>query len=101
MHSWARPPVAAGGAVIARLLVTHALAVIGYERLADRARAAEERSALALVARQAMAGQSIGEAVGLVMGSRRLGRTAALDLLRDPSRQSGGVCTKSAPMWCG
>jgi len=88
MHGWARPPVAAGGAVIARLLVDHALAVIGYERLADRARAAEERSAR--VARQAMAGQSIGEAVGLVMGSRHLGRTAALDLLRDASRQSGG-----------
>jgi hypothetical protein len=86
-HRWTLPPVAAGGAVIARLLVDYALAVIRYERLAERARAAEERSAL--LAREAMAGQSIGEAIGLVMASRRLSKMAALDLLKDASRQSG------------
>jgi ANTAR domain len=103
MHRWARPPVAAGGAVIARLLVDHALAVVGYERLADRARAAEERSAV--LARQAMAGQSIGEAVGLVMGTRHLGRMAALDLLSDASRQSGAslheVCAHVVQTFAG
>jgi ANTAR domain len=87
MHSWTRQPLAAGGRVIARLLVDHALAVIRHERLAERARAAEERSAL--LAREAMAGQSIGEAVGIVMATRHLGRMAALDLLKDASRQSG------------
>lgn len=87
MHSWTLQPLAAGAAVIARLLVDHALAVLRYERLAERARAAEERSAL--LAREAMAGQSIEQAVCIVMATRHLGRLAALDLLEDASRQSG------------
>jgi ANTAR domain len=87
VHSWTRQPLAAGAPVIARLLVDHALTVIRHERLAERALAAEERSAL--LAREAMAGQSIGEAVGIVMATRHLDRTAALDLLKDASRQSG------------
>jgi len=103
MHRWTLPRLVPGGAVIARLLVDHALAVIGHERLAERARAAEERTAL--LAREAMAGQSIGEAVGLVMGTRHLGRMAALDLLRDASRQSGGslheVCAHVVQTFAG
>lgn len=87
MHSWALQPMATGAAVIARLLVDHALAVIRYERLAERTRAAEERSAL--LAREAMAGQSIEVAIGIVIATRHLDRMAALDLLKDVSRQSG------------
>jgi hypothetical protein len=85
VHSWTLRSPTAGATVIARLLVDHALAVIRHERLAERVRAAEERSAC--LAREAMAGQSIGEAVGIVMAMRNLGQTDALTALQDASRQ--------------
>ena len=87
MHSWTQRSPAAEDAVIAWMLVDHALEVVRYERLAEVARAAEARSAR--LAREAMASLSIGEAIGIEMATRRLDRAAAIELLKDASRQSG------------
>ena len=69
------------------MLVDHALEIVRYERLAEIARAAEDRSAR--LAREAMANLAIGEAIGIEMATRHLSRTAAIELLKDASRQSG------------
>jgi len=87
IHSWTLRVAAAQDAVIARMLVDHALGVVRYERLAGKARAAEDRSAC--LAREAMANRAIGEAIGIEMATRQLDRTAAVELLKDASRQSG------------
>jgi hypothetical protein len=87
IHSWTLRVPTAEDAVIARMLVDHALEVVRYERLAEIARAAEDRSAR--LAREAMAGLSIGEAIGIEMATRHLHRTAAIELLKDASRRSG------------
>jgi hypothetical protein len=87
IHSWTLRVSTAEDAVIARMLVDHALEVVRFERLAEIARAAEDRSAR--LAREAMASRSIGEAIGIEMATRHLDRTAAIELLKDASRQSG------------
>jgi hypothetical protein len=87
IHSWTLRSAATEDAVIARMLVDHALEIVRYERLAEIARAAEDRSAR--LAREAMANLAIGEAIGIEMATRHLCRTAAIELLKDASRQSG------------
>jgi hypothetical protein len=87
IHSWKLRIPAASGALIARLLVDEALAVVRYERLAEAAAEAETRSAQ--LALEAMTGRAIGEATGIVMATRHLAKTAAADLLKAASRQSG------------
>ena len=87
IHSWTLRVPTAEDAVIARMLVDHALEVVRYERLAEIARTAEDRSAW--LAREAMANRSIGEAIGIEMATRHLQRTAAIELLKDASRRSG------------
>lgn len=87
IHSWTLRVPTAQDAVIAQLLLDHALEVVRYERLAEMTQAAEDRSAR--LAREAMANRSIGEAIGIEMVAGRLSRTAAIELLKDASRQSG------------
>jgi hypothetical protein len=87
IHSWKLRIPAASDAIIARLLVDEALTVVRYQRLAEVAAEAETRSAQ--LALEAMTGRTIGEATGIVMATRHLAKTAAVDLLKVASRQSG------------
>ena len=87
IHSWKLRVPAASDAIIARLLVDEALTVVRYQRLAEVAAEAETRSAQ--LALEAMTGRTIGEATGIVMATRHLAKTAAVDLLKVAGRQSG------------
>jgi hypothetical protein len=87
LHRWhARVPTPSD-AVVARLLVDRALAVIQHERLAGVA--AESQARAAQLAAEAMTGRTIGEATGIVMATRHVSRSVALDLLRANGSQAG------------
>jgi hypothetical protein len=87
VFAWATGAPDDARAVVARLLVEAALAVIRYERLAEAADEAQRRSSQ--LAADALARRSIGEAVGLVRATRQLDGSAALGLIRAASRSSG------------
>jgi hypothetical protein len=87
IHSWnARIPTASE-AIIARLLVDEALALVRHERLAEVAAQADRRSAQLAV--ETITARTIGEATGIVMATRHLTNSAAVDLLKVASRHSG------------
>ena len=87
IHTWTLRVPATGEAMIARLLVDHALGVVQYERLAATAAAAESRSAQ--LALDAIASRVIGEATGILMAALRLSETAAVGQLTAAGRRSG------------
>jgi hypothetical protein len=87
IHRWnARIPTASE-AIIARLLVDEALALVRHERLAEVAAQADRRSAQLAV--ETITAGTVGEATGIVMATRHLTSSAAVDLLKVASRQSG------------
>jgi hypothetical protein len=86
VHTWrGRVPTASDG-IIAGLLVDEALSVLRYERLAEAAAAADRRSAELAIA--TITAKTIGEATGIVMATRHVIHSAAVDLLNAASRQS-------------
>jgi len=87
IHAWTLRVPATGDAMIARLLVDHALGVVQYERLAATAAAAESRSAR--LALDAIASRVIGEATGILMAGLRLSETAAVSQLTAAGQRSG------------
>jgi hypothetical protein len=87
IHTWTLRVPAAGDAMIARLLVDHALAVVEYERLAENSAAAESRSAQ--LALDAMTSRVIGEATGIIMAALRVSEAAAVSQLKTAGRRSG------------
>lgn len=87
IHTWTRRVPAPGDAMIARLLVDHALEVVRYERLAETAAAAESRSAQ--LALDAMTARVIGEATGIIMAALQLSETEAASQLQSAGRRYG------------
>jgi hypothetical protein len=87
IHTWTLRVPAPADAMIARLLVDHALAVVQYERLAAISAAAESRSAQ--LALDAMTARVIGEATGIIMAALRLNEPAAVSQLKAAGRRSG------------
>jgi hypothetical protein len=87
IHTWTLRVPAPGDAMIARLLVDHALGVVRYERLAETAAAEESRSAQ--LALDAMTAGVIGEATGIIMAALQLSKTEAVSQLKAAGRRSG------------
>jgi ANTAR domain len=87
IHTWTLRAPAPGDAMIARLLVDHALEVVRYERLAETAAAAESRSAQ--LALDAMTARVIGEATGIIMAALQLSEAAAVSQLKAAGHRSG------------
>jgi ANTAR domain len=75
-------------AVVADLLVKHAIAVVDRERLMAALGQADDRAAQ--VALDAICGRTINLATGIVMHQRRLSQQAAEELLRRAAQASGG-----------
>ena len=86
-HSWDRRCPTSSDAIVARLLVDEALAVVQYERLAEVAAGADRRSARLAV--EAITARTIGLAIGLLMAGRDVNEQAAFELLRSEGRASG------------
>jgi ANTAR domain len=87
VHSWRLRIPVASDAIIARLLVDEALALVRHERLAGVAAEADRRAAQ--LALEAMTGKAIGEATGIIMATRNMTNLAAFDVLKSVSRHAG------------
>jgi hypothetical protein len=87
IHRWRITAPGACETLIARLAVDHALAVVGYERLAQAAAEADARSARSSL--EALTAHAIGQATGLLMASENLSEAAAARVLQSLSRESG------------
>ena len=86
IHSWRLAAPGDCEALIARLLVDHALAMVRYERLAEAAAEADARSARSAL--EALTARAIGQATGLLMASENLSEAAASRVLQSLSRES-------------
>jgi FCD domain/ANTAR domain len=87
-HWWASRAPAEGDAVIADLMVKHAIALVDRERLLAAVAQAEERAAnLAL---EMISDRVIGMATGIVMHQRGLSQDDAEDVLRTAAAVAGG-----------
>jgi ANTAR domain len=86
-HSWAEHDPTDDDAIIARLLVDRALAVVQHERLAQAAARADSRAAKLAV--DVIASRVEGEATGILMAQHQLSREQAARLLRQASGTSG------------
>jgi ANTAR domain len=87
LHTWTEREPGQDDAIIARLLVEHALAIIEQERLARSAARADERAAGLAIG--LITSRTVGEAIGLLMASGQTTREDAAGLLRRMSRASG------------
>jgi hypothetical protein len=87
VHRWQAREPTPSDAIVARLLVDNALAMIQHERLAEVAAQSQARAAFLAV--EAMTSRAIGEATGIVMATRHLSSSVALDLLRATASQAG------------
>ena len=86
-HWWASRAPAEGDAVIADLMVKHAIALVDRERLLAAVAQAEERAAnLAL---ETISGRVISMATGIVMHQRGLSQDDAEDVLRTAAAVDG------------
>jgi hypothetical protein len=91
VHTWTGREPADGDAIIARLLVAHALGIVREERLARATASAEERAAKLAV--ELITSRAEGEATGLLMARHGLTRQEAVSVLR----QSGRVRPSARP----
>jgi ANTAR domain len=87
LHSWDSREPTAEDAIIARLLVDHAVALVHSERLAQCKAQAEERAAK--LALELITSRVEGEAIGILITKHKAGREEALRLLRRASRARG------------
>jgi len=87
VHTWTSRDPTADDAIIARLLVAHALGVVQQERLAWAAARAEERAAKLAV--ELITSRSEGEAIGLLMARHGATRAEAVSMLRRPGGPAG------------
>jgi hypothetical protein len=83
VHSWiGRDPVA-DDAILARLLVDRALAIVQHERLAQSAARADERAAKLAI--DLITSHVEGKAIGLLMAKHQVAEDEAVSLLRQLS----------------
>jgi hypothetical protein len=89
VHSWAERDPTEDDAVIARLLVDRALAIVQHERLAQAAARADGRAAKLAI--DLITSRIEGEATGILMAKHQVTRAEAASLLRQAShtRQRG------------
>jgi hypothetical protein len=83
-HSWSDREPTGDDAIIARLLVDYALALVQHERLAQAAARAESRAAQLAI--DMITSRIEGEATGILMAQRQLSRAEAVSLLRRASQ---------------
>jgi len=86
VHAWAERDPTGDDAVIARLLVDRALAIVRHERLAQAAARADSRAAKLAI--DLIASRVEGEATGILMAKHQVTRGEAMRLLRQASRTS-------------
>lgn len=86
MHSWTEHDPGEDDAIIARLLVERALAIVRHQRLAEALARAERRAAKLAI--DASTSRIEGEAIGIVMAKHRIAPGEALNLLRQVARVS-------------
>jgi ANTAR domain len=86
VHSWTERDPTEEDAIIARLLVDLALAIMQRERLAQTAARAEDRAAKLAV--EVISSRIEGEATGILMTQHQITRNEAVSLLRQASRTS-------------
>jgi hypothetical protein len=85
-HTWTGRAPAEDDAIIARLLVDHALAIVQQERLAASAARADDRAAKLAI--ELITSRAEGEATGILMARHDATREEAARLLRRMSRAS-------------
>jgi hypothetical protein len=85
-HAWTGRELAEDDAIIARLLVDHALAILQQERLAACAARADDRAAKLAI--ELITSRAEGEATGILMAKHQATREEAVRLLRRMSRAS-------------
>jgi len=85
VHFWAGADPAEDDAVIARLLVDRALAIVRNERLAQAIARADSRAAKLAI--DVITCRIEGEATGILMAEHHVTRTEAASLLRQASRE--------------
>jgi hypothetical protein len=86
VHSWAERDPTEDDAIIARLLVDRAVALVHAERLAQSAARADERAAK--LALDLITSRVEGEAIGILTAKHKAAREEALRVLRRASRTS-------------
>jgi ANTAR domain len=86
VHAWTGREPGRDGAIIARLLVEHALSIVEQERLARSAARADERAADLAIG--LISSRTVGEAIGLLMAGGKATREDAAGVLRQMSRAS-------------
>jgi hypothetical protein len=86
VHSWAERDPTGDDAIMARLLVDRALAIVQHERLAQAAARADRRAAKLAI--DLIASRIEGEATGILMAKYQVTRCEAVRLLRQASRAS-------------
>jgi hypothetical protein len=84
VHSWAERDPSEDDAIIARLLVDRALAIVQHERLAEAAACADSRAAKLAI--DLITSRIEGEATGILMAKHRITRAKAASLLRQASQ---------------
>jgi hypothetical protein len=84
VHSWAERDPGEDDAIIARLLVDRALAMVQHERLAQAATRADNRAAKLAI--DLITSRVEGEATGILMANHQITRAEAASLLRQASR---------------
>jgi ANTAR domain len=84
VHSWAERDPSEDDAVIARLLVDRALAIVQHERLARAAARADSRAAKLAI--DLITSRIEGEATGILMAQHQVTRAKAASLLRQASQ---------------
>jgi hypothetical protein len=85
-HTWTGREPAEDDAIIARLLVDYALAIVQHERLAASAASAGDRAAKLAI--ELITSRDEGEATGILMAKHAATREEAARLLRHMSRTS-------------
>ena len=83
VHSWLDHDPTDEDAIIARLLVDRALAIMQHERLAQAAASAEDRAAQLAI--ELITSRVEGEAIGILMVQRQATEDEAVSLLRQAS----------------
>jgi ANTAR domain len=84
VHSWAEGDPTEDDAIIARLLVDRALAIVQHERLAQEAARADSRAAKLAI--DLITSRIEGEATGILMAQHQITQAEAASLLRQASQ---------------
>jgi hypothetical protein len=84
VHSWAERDPSEDDAIIARLLVDRALAIVQHERLAQAAARADSRAAKLAI--DLITSRIEGEATGILMATHQITRAKAARLIRQASQ---------------